>query len=110
MKNLSMKLTSHLLPLIELALAATAILNSPIPLWAQSGANSGQIVGQILDPSAGAVSGAAVSVRNRDTNFTRSTSTDRAGRYAVSDLPLGQYEVSAQASGFQTSAQLAAVT
>jgi hypothetical protein len=105
-----MKLTSGFLSLVVPALAATAMLTGPIPLWAQSGANSGQIVGQILDPSAAVVSGAAVSIRNKDTNFRRSASTDKAGRYAVSDLPLGLYELSVTAGGFQTTAQDALVT
>ena len=79
-------------------------------LWAQSGANSGQIIGQVMDPSSAAVSGAEVTVRNKDTNFTRSATTDSAGRFAVSALPLGPYEVSIKASGFQSPAQEAFVT
>ncbi|MBV9507369.1 MAG: carboxypeptidase regulatory-like domain-containing protein, partial [Acidobacteriia bacterium] len=78
--------------------------------WAQSGANSGQIVGQVLDPSAAAISGAAASILNKDTHFKRTATTDKAGRYAVSDLPLGPYLVSVNASGFETTAQDALVT
>jgi hypothetical protein len=81
----------------------------PRTLWAQSAANSGQIVGLILDPSSAAVTGAEVTVRNKDTNFTRSTTTDSAGRYAVS-VPLGPYEVTVKASGLQTPAQDAFVS
>ena len=82
-----------------------AICVVPQTLWAQSAANSGQIVGQILDPSGAAVAGSDVTVRHKDTNFTRRATTDNAGRYAVSDLPLGLYVVSVQASGFQSLAQ-----
>ncbi|MBV9504234.1 MAG: TonB-dependent receptor [Acidobacteriia bacterium] len=78
--------------------------------WAQSGANSGQIVGQVLDPSAAAISGAGVSILNKDTHFKRTATTDKTGRYAVSDLPLGPYVVSVNANGFETSAQDALVT
>ena len=69
------------------------IFYAPARLWAQSAGNSGQIVGQVLDPSGAAVAGAEVTVRNKDTNFTRSGNSDEAGRYAVSLLPLGTYEV-----------------
>ena len=82
----------------------------PPALWAQSAANSGQIVGLVLDPSSASVAGAEVTVRNKNTNFSRSTTTDDAGRFAVSLLPLGPYEVTANAPGFQPATQEALVT
>src|SRR3954452_21822203 len=80
---------------------ALLLLLPILSVLGQSGANSGQIVGQILDPSAGAAAGSRVEVRNKDTNSTRGAITDSAGRYAVSDLSLGPYEVSVNTSGFQ---------
>jgi hypothetical protein len=80
------------------------------PLWAQSAANSGQIVGSVLDPSAAAIPGAEVSVRNKNTNFSRRVKTDGGGRYAISDLPLGPYEVNVSVTGLQTPGQGAFVT
>jgi transcriptional regulator of nitric oxide reductase len=77
---------------------------------AQTAANTGQIVGQILDPTDAAVVGATVTVRNTNTNFTRTTTTDTAGRYAVSQLPLGPYEVTTNSNGFKTTAANALVT
>src|SRR5689334_22802446 len=79
-------------------------------LWGQSAANTGQIVGQVLDPSDASVAGAEVGVRNKDTNFTRKAATDASGRFAASNLPLGPYEVTVQATGFQTLSQDAFVT
>lgn len=79
-------------------------------LWGQTGGNSGQIVGQILDPSSASVAGAEVTVRNENTNFSRSATTDEAGRFAVSLLPLGPYEVSTKAAGFEPTKQEALVT
>ena len=79
-------------------------------LWGQSAANTGQIVGQVLDQSGASVAGADVTVRNKDTNFTRSTTTDTAGRYAASYLPLGLYEVTVRAAGFETPSREALVT
>src|ERR1700722_2086207 len=74
-------------------------------VWAQSAANSGEIVGQVTDASSAAVSGARIIVRNQSTNFTRGTTTDAAGRYALTSVPLGPYEVQAQAAGMETTSQ-----
>ena len=79
-------------------------------LWSQSAANTGQIVGQILDQSGAAVGGAEVTVRNKDTNFSRSVATDTAGRYAASLLPLGPYTVTVTAAGLEATPQEAFVT
>ena len=92
-----------------MALAAAVFL-LPQSLRAQSAANSGQIVGQVLDPSSASVAGAEVAVRNKNTNFSRSTTSDDEGRYAVSLLPLGPYEVTVNATGFQLATQEALVT
>ena len=82
----------------------------PALLWGQSAANSGQILGQVLDPSSAAVAGAEVSVRNQDTNYGRSAITDPAGRYVVPLVPLGPYEVTAKAPGFAPATQEVFVT
>ena len=72
---------------------------------AQSSASSGQIVGQVLDPTGAAVPSARVVVRNPDTGYTRETTTDASGRYAVSQIPLGVSDVSVSVSGFAPDSQ-----
>ena len=94
----------HCTVLVACFFAVTALTH------AQSAANSGQIVGQVLDQSGAAIAGIEVTVRNSDTNFSRSATTDSAGRYAASNLPLGPYEVSVKAAGFETASQEAFVT
>ena len=74
---------------ILLTLLLLCTVSVPSRLWAQSAANSGQIAGQVLDPSGAAVPGVEVSARNIDTNYTRMATTDDAGRYAVGPVPLG---------------------
>ncbi len=92
-------------------LALTAYLCClPGVVNAQSGANTGQIVGQVVDPSGAAVPGAQVSVLNKETNYTREVSTDSAGRYAVSLIPLGTYRLTMTASGFEAASQEVVVT
>ena len=77
---------------------------------AQSGANSGQIVGQVLDPSGAAVPAARVTVLNKETNYTREVVTDSAGRYAVPLVLLGRYELTTTANGFDAESQEVLVT
>jgi len=92
------------------ALLLAGIWRGPNVVWAQSAAAAGQIVGQVLDPSAGSVAGAEVTVRNTNTNHTRTATTDGEGRYAIPELPLGPYEVSVKASGFAADMQDAYVS
>jgi hypothetical protein len=63
---------------------------------------TGTISGVVQDPSGAAIAGAAVTVRNLDTGTARSVISDAGGRYTAPDLSLGNYEVQAQQSGFQT--------
>jgi carboxypeptidase family protein len=49
-----------------------------------------------------AVPAAAIEVKNADTGVTRSAITDDEGRFHVSDLPIGNYEVQASKTGFTT--------
>src|SRR6266513_1977446 len=77
---------------------------------AQSGASSGQIVGQVVDPSGAAVPAAHVDVRNKETSYARDVSTDTAGRYAVSQVPLGAYQVLTTADGFRAESREVTVT
>jgi hypothetical protein len=72
---------------------------------AQSAANSGQISGEVLDPSGSAVAELEVTARNVDTNYTRTALTDGAGRYAIGPVPLGTYEVTVQPAGMEASKQ-----
>ena len=69
-------------------------------LWAQTDANKGQIVGTVYDPNQAAVPGAAVRVKNIDTSFTRSVSSNDTGQYRAVLLDPGRYELSVEKSGF----------
>ena len=92
------------------AAVVAALAASPLDVQAQSAASSAAIVGQVLDPSGAAVPSAHVTVRSVDTNFTRETTTDTAGRYAMSQVPLGISELTASASGLAPDSQLVTLT
>jgi hypothetical protein len=60
------------------------------------------ISGTVVDSSGAVMAEAAVQVKNIGTGSTQSTTTDDQGRYRVPDLVIGEYEVQAAKSGFQT--------
>ena len=60
---------------------------------------TGQILGDVTDPSGGVVGGAKVVVTS-DAGAQRDTVTSSTGRYAFSLLPPGKYRLEISASGF----------
>src|ERR1044072_2383711 len=87
-----MKNATKLFPLLAalLALFASSVL-------AQT---SGSISGEVKDERQAVVTNASVTVRNVKTNESRTTSTDGDGRYRFTGMPVGDYEVSAESTGF----------
>jgi hypothetical protein len=63
----------------------------------------GSIVGTVTDASGAAVAGANVAVHNDDTGVDRTTQTTADGGYLVPELPVGNYMVTIEKSGFQRS-------
>ena len=66
--------------------------------WAQDA--TGKIAGNVTDASGALVAGATVTVTNVGTKISKQTVTNNQGFYQVLQLPIGNYEVSAQAPGF----------
>lgn len=63
--------------------------------------NTADIVGTVTDSSGAVVAGARVTVRNVDTDVSRSMTTGGSGDYSVTLLPIGTYTVEVEASGFK---------
>jgi carboxypeptidase family protein len=61
---------------------------------------SGAISGVVTDERQGAIANATVTARNVGTNESRVTTVDGGGRYRLSNLPVGNYEITVQANGF----------
>jgi len=59
-------------------------------LWAQS-STTGGLTGAVLDSTGAAVPGTTVTLVNRATNQTQTTTTDANGGYGFSLLPTGTY-------------------
>src|ERR1700682_3572447 len=62
---------------------------------------NGSINGMVRDAKGASVSGAHVAARNVATNLTRTSTSDADGAYHLLELPVGSYEVTAEASGFE---------
>src|SRR4030088_370522 len=89
-----------LLPLIIICLTTAAV-----DLAAQSQITTGVIDGVAADTSGAVLPGVDVEVRNVDTNFTRTLTTDAGGRFVALQLPPGRYTVTLKLSGFATVVQ-----
>jgi hypothetical protein len=63
---------------------------------------SASVTGTVHDSSGAIVPGATVEIRNHDTNQTQATVTDARGRFRLQYLPVGDYHLSIQLSGFAT--------
>ncbi len=83
-----------------LFVSAVAMLLATAGLNAQT--STAVVVGSVTDASGAAVSGASVSIKNVDTGIAHPVTTDGQGRYRVPELQIGNYEVQASQSGFQT--------
>jgi hypothetical protein len=68
-------------------------------LYAQGA--TGSISGTVTDASGAAMAETVIQVKNAGTGITQSTNSDGQGRFRVSDLAIGEYEVQATKPGFQ---------
>ncbi|HEY7639590.1 MAG TPA: TonB-dependent receptor [Steroidobacteraceae bacterium] len=76
---------------------------------AHAAAGDGSLVGHLVDAGNKPVPGAAVTVRNPQTGFTRTVKADDEGYYRFPYLPVGSYELNATKDG-ATVGKLADVT
>src|SRR3989441_1079886 len=63
------------------------------------------VSGRVEDSTGATVPGAMVTVTSLETRAARTLRADEAGTYRVLSLPVGRYEVKAEAAGFKTALQ-----
>ena len=63
------------------------------------------IQGRVYDTTGAAISDAAVRAVNSETGFSRAVTASATGDYQISFLPVGDYTVTAEKSGFRTQAK-----
>ena len=64
-----------------------------------------ELDGYVTDPSGQAIAGADVKATNVDKGQVHNTVSDSSGRYALPDLPVGNYRLEVAAKGFKTYVQ-----
>src|SRR5215471_666946 len=69
--------------------------------FALAQAPTGTIAGVARDPSGAAVAGALVALTSRASGFVRTAITSERGDFSFPAILAGEYEVSAEASGFE---------
>src|ERR1700730_1037883 len=62
---------------------------------------TGSLRGTVVDPSGAVVQSAAVHAQQTETGLTRTAFTDRDGAYVLVELPIGHYQIRAEAKGYQ---------
>ena len=79
------------------ALTLCLLFGSSLLVAAQSAA---ALSGSVVDERQAVVANATVKARNVDTNLTRTVTSNSEGRYRFSNLPVGNYELTVEATGF----------
>ena len=59
------------------------------------------VTGLATDASGAAVAAAKITLTNKDTGVTQTSSTNDSGAYSFPNLPPGVYSLAAEAAGFQ---------
>ena len=65
----------------------------------------GTVQGTVKDPNGALVAGAKVTIIQPNTGYTQTTQTDAQGAYKLVNIPFSDYNVRAEASGFQVTEQ-----
>ena len=84
---------------IRVSLAALLAACLSLSILAQSA--TGSLGGVVQDQSGAAVSGAKVTATSAETGLVRTATADAEGRWTLTVLPVGKYNISFEASGFK---------
>ena len=83
-------------------LVAIAVVGgASAPARAQGLGGAGTVQGTVKDPTGGVMVAVTVDISNPVSGFKRSTTTDKAGKFAFRNLPPNNYHVAVTAQGFE---------
>ncbi len=86
-------------PLIRIALLVCALASL---VFAQSEIGGATLNGTVTDPSGAAIPNAKVTITNTATGVTRTLTTNEAGIYNFTRVPVGTYDITVESGGFKT--------
>ncbi len=84
------------------SLCVALLLALMAPQRAQAQVLYGSIVGNVTDSTGAVVPGTTVTITNKQTNLSRTATTDPAGAYSFIDIQAGEYDVTLTHAGFKT--------
>ena len=85
---------------LQLLLVSVAVLALAFSCAAQTSRVAGAVQGNVVDQTGGAVTAATVTLRNQSTSQTRTVVTNADGFFRAGELPVGQYELRIESTGF----------
>jgi hypothetical protein len=85
--------------LVKLSFACLLVIAFSVVAFSQS-TTTGAIGGVVTNPAKEVVAGAAVTVKNVETNKEDSATTDDTGRFKAANLQPGRYSVTVNSTGF----------
>jgi hypothetical protein len=86
--------------LCSLMVCASAVLLATASMQAQG--DSASVLGSVRDAQSGVIPATVMTLRNADTGFTRTATTDDEGSYRFTSVPPGPYTLTAGKQGFGT--------
>ena len=82
-----------------------AVVMRPTPVAAQVEVGAAAVSGVVTDAHGAVIEGATVTLRHEATGYTRTATTDGAGAFRLTALPVGAYTVEARREGFAAARQ-----
>ena len=86
--------------ILRFSASAVVALFLCLSVFAQSQSTTGLIQGTVVDQAGAIVQGATVVVKNTETGFERTVTSNSDGFFSAPLLPLGKYQVTVDSSGF----------
>lgn len=86
-------------PAFFVALVLLCVFSNAYPATAQT-LTTGEVLGQVIDPSGGGIAGATVELRDASTGTTRTATTSSEGQYVFPQVTPAVYSVTVTAAGF----------
>src|SRR2546423_1893295 len=82
--------------------AISIVLLTLLPSLARAQTGAATITGLVADQTASALPGVTITAKNQSTDVPYVTTSNEAGNYTITPLPVGTYVVTAELAGFRT--------